>query len=98
MTQQTWRQTQALVHSARGQHADAERLAREAVDFSLLSDSPLYQGDALSDLAEVLEAAGRRDEATATLREALDCYERKPITPLARRTRERLAALQPTQA
>jgi hypothetical protein len=98
MTQQTWRQTQALVHSARGQHVAAERLAREAVDFSLRTDSPLRQGEALSDLAEVLEAAGRRDEATATLREALDCYERKPITPLARRTRERLAALQPTQA
>jgi tetratricopeptide (TPR) repeat protein len=98
MTQRTWRQTQALVHSARGQHVEAERLAREAVDFSLLSDSPLYRGESLSDLAEVLEAAGRRDEATATLREALDCYERKPITPLVRRTRERLAALQPTQA
>jgi tetratricopeptide (TPR) repeat protein len=98
MTQQTWRQTQALVHSARGQHVEAERLAREAVDFSLQSDSPFQQGEALSDLAEVLEAAGRRDEATATLREALDCYERKPIIPLARRTRERLAALQPTQA
>jgi hypothetical protein len=42
--------------------------------------------------------AGRRDEASAALREALDCYERKPIIPLARRTRERLAALQPTQA
>jgi tetratricopeptide (TPR) repeat protein len=98
MTQQTWRQTQALVHSARGKHAEAERLAREAVDFSLRTDSPLRQGEALSDLAEVLEAAGRRDEATATLSKALDCYERKPIIPLARRTRERLAALQQMQA
>ena len=98
MTQQTWRQTQALVHSARGQHVEAERLAREAVDFSLRTDSPLRQGEALSDLGNVLEAAGRRDEATAALREALDCYGRKPIVPLARRTRERLAALQPAQA
>jgi tetratricopeptide (TPR) repeat protein len=92
-TQQTWRQTQALVHSARGQHAEAEPLAREAVDFSLRGDSTLKQGEALCDLAEVLEAAGRRDEATAALRDALDRYERKPIIPLARRTRERLAAL-----
>ena len=38
MTQQTWRQTQALAHSARGQHVDAERLAREAVNFSLRTD------------------------------------------------------------
>jgi len=27
----------------------------------------------------------------------LDCYERKQIIPLARRTRERLDALQPAQ-
>ena len=95
MTQHLWRQTLALVHSARGRHDDAERLAREAVDLSARSDSPLEQGNVLYDLAEVLEAAGRRDEATAALREALDRYERKPIIPLARRMRERLAALQP---
>jgi len=97
MTQHGWRQTQALVYSARGQHAEAERLAREAVDLSLRGDSLLKQGETLSDLAEVLEAAGRRDESAAALREALDRYERKPVIPLARRTRERLAALQPTQ-
>jgi class 3 adenylate cyclase/tetratricopeptide (TPR) repeat protein len=96
MTQHAWRQAQALVHSARGQHPEAERLAREAVDFSQRGDSPLQQGCALCDLAEVLEAAGRRDEAAAALRAALECYERKPIIPVARRTRERLEALQPT--
>jgi tetratricopeptide (TPR) repeat protein len=94
MTQHAWRQAQALVHSARGQHPEAEQLARQAVDFSRRGDSPLQQGCALSDLAEVLEAAGRRDEAAAALREALERYEAKPIIPLARRTRERLAALE----
>jgi tetratricopeptide (TPR) repeat protein len=94
MTQHAWRQAQALVHSARGQHPEAERLARQAVDFSQRGDSPLQQGCARCDLAEVLEAAGRRDEAAATLREALERYEAKPIIPLARRTRERLAALE----
>ena len=98
MTQEIWRQAQALVHSARGQHAEAEHLAREAVDFALRSDSPLQQGNAFFDLAEVLGAAGRRDEAAAALREALHRYERKPIIPLARRAHERLAALHPTQA
>jgi hypothetical protein len=48
--------------------------------------------------AEVLEAAGRRDDAIDAWREALDRYERKGIIPLARRVRERLAAAQPTQA
>jgi class 3 adenylate cyclase/tetratricopeptide (TPR) repeat protein len=97
-TQQGWRQAQALVRSARGHHAEAELLAREAVDLSLRSDSLGYQGDALRDLAEVLEAAGRREEAAAALREALERYERKQIIPLARRTRDRLASLHPGQA
>jgi class 3 adenylate cyclase/tetratricopeptide (TPR) repeat protein len=97
-TQQTWRQAQALVHSARGHHAEAELLAREAVDLSLRSDSLFYRGNAYSDLAEVLEAAGRRDEASAAFREAIECYERKEVIPLARRTRDRLASLQTRQA
>ena len=96
MTQQLWRETQALVHSARGEDGEAERLAREAVAFSHRSDSLLQHGRALCDLAGVLEAAGRRDEAAVALREALDCYERKEVIPLARRTRERLAALHST--
>jgi tetratricopeptide (TPR) repeat protein len=94
LTQQLWRETQALVHSARGQNAEAERLAREAVEFAQRTDSPIHQGNALCDLAEVLDAAGRRDEAAAAVREGLDCYERKQAVPLPRRTRERLAALQ----
>jgi tetratricopeptide (TPR) repeat protein len=98
MTQTIWRQVQALVHSARGQDVEAERLVREALDFSGRSDSPIAHGDAFFSLAEVLEAAGRRDEALAALREALVHYERKPIIPRARRTRERLAALQPNEA
>ena len=92
-TQQSWRQTQALVYSARGAHVEAERLGREAVDLALRTDSPLRRGEAFCDLAEVLEAGGHRDAAAAALRDALDCYERKPIIPLARRTRERLAVL-----
>ena len=82
---------------ARGEHADAERLAREAVAISeRTDDSPVSQGDALCDLAEVLDAAGRRDEAVAALAQALDRYERKPIIPVARRVREQLEALQET--
>ena len=93
LTQQAWRQTQALVLSARGQHAEAERLAREAVEFSLGSDSPAHQGNAFCDLAEVLVGAGRRPEAATAYCQALDRYERKPIVPLARHVRKRLAAL-----
>jgi class 3 adenylate cyclase/tetratricopeptide (TPR) repeat protein len=95
LTQIEWRRVQALVHSARGEDAEAELLAREAVGFAFETDSPMWQGQALCDLGEVLEASGRRHEAAATLEQALKCYERKEIVPLARRVRERLAALQP---
>jgi tetratricopeptide (TPR) repeat protein len=93
-----WRQVIALVHASRGEHADAVRLAREALTFAHETDSPVDQGYAYCDLAEVLEAAGRREEAIAAWREALDRYERKGIIPLARRVRERLAALQEAPA
>ena len=95
-TEGIWRQTQALVCSARGEHTDAERLAREAVAWAGRSDSPGSQGDALVDLAEVLEAAGRRDEAVAAWQGALDLYELKPILPLARVVRQRLSAIKET--
>jgi tetratricopeptide (TPR) repeat protein len=95
-TQVFWRQTQALVHSTNGLHSEAEELAREAVDFSLRTDSPWHQGNAFYDLGQVLEAAGHIDEAKTAYRDALGRYEQKEIIPLARRARERLAALQPT--
>jgi tetratricopeptide (TPR) repeat protein len=96
LTQSRWRQVAALVAAHRGEHTEAERLAREALTYTQQVDSPQVQGDAYYDLAEVLQTAGRREEAAAAWREALDRYERKGIIPLARRTRERLAALQET--
>jgi tetratricopeptide (TPR) repeat protein len=93
-----WRLVQARVLAHRGAHAEAERCAREALAVTEQSDSLQWQGDAWCDLAEVLEAGGRRDDAIDAWREALDRYERKGIIPLARRVRERLAAIQPTQA
>jgi class 3 adenylate cyclase/tetratricopeptide (TPR) repeat protein len=97
-TQALWREAQALVHSARGEHAEAVLLAREAIDWWSRTDSLPRQGEGYCDLAEVLEAAGRRDEAIDAWRDALDCYERKEVLPLAERVRERLAALEPASA
>ena len=92
--QALWRQAAALVSTHQGDYAEAERLAREALTYTHETDSPRFQADAFCDLAEVLEAAGRREKAVAAWREALGCYERKGIIPLARRTRERLATLE----
>ena len=95
-TQSLYRRVAAVVAAHRGEHAEAERLASEALTDSLKTDSPQIQADAYFDLAEVLAVAGRREDAAATWREALDRYDRKGIIPLARRTRERLSALQET--
>jgi hypothetical protein len=95
VTQMLWRQVKALVLAQRGEHREAERLAREAVAIADTTDGLAYQGDTRADLADVLLATGRIDEAAAVLGEALDRYERKKNLPLARLVRERLAELQP---
>jgi len=94
LAQALWRQVQALVDAHRGQHTQAEQLAREAVASSECTDSLDGQGDALCDLAEVLHAAGRADEAEAALAQALERYERKHNLAQAAQVRDRLAELQ----
>ncbi len=90
-----WRQVASLVHASRGEHAQAEQLARHAVEIIERTDGLNYQGDAWCDLAEVLAAAGQTDKASDALAQALERYERKKNIPLAAHVRERLAALQP---
>ncbi len=92
--QALWRQTAALVQAHRSEHDDAERLARDAVTVMETTDATARHGDAVFDLGVVLESARQLDESAAAYRQALELYERKGIVPFARRTRERLAALQ----
>ena len=93
MTQVHWRQAQALVDAQRGEHRAAEVLARDAVAISERTDGLNLQGDALLDLAEVLVAAGRGDEAAAAVEQALDCYQRKQNLAMVAQARPRLDAL-----
>jgi tetratricopeptide (TPR) repeat protein len=95
VTQIVWRQTSALVDSSRGEHARAMRLAREAVAISDKTDGLNLQGDALCDLAEVLHASGRTEQAVATLEQALERYERKRNLAMTQRVRARVAELRP---
>jgi tetratricopeptide (TPR) repeat protein len=92
-TQMLWRQVQALVHAHRGEHVEAKRLAREAVEIAERTDALNYQGDALCDLAEVLAAAGRGDEAATALQQALDRYERKKNLAMVAQVRAKLGQL-----
>jgi len=95
VTQALWRQTLARVLAHRGRSSQAEALAREAVAVTERTNGLNYQGDALCDLAEVMTADGRADEASAALEQALDRYERKRNVAMARRVREQLGATQP---
>jgi tetratricopeptide (TPR) repeat protein len=80
-TQASARSAQALVRSARGEHDEARRLAREAVDMYAGAQSPWFHGNALMTLAEVSRAAGVSDEAAEAARAALAQFERKGNEP-----------------
>ena len=92
-TQMLSRQARAKVLARRGEHAEAERLAREAVAIGEETDFLNGQGDANADLAEVLLLGGKADEAAAALEQALKRYERKENLAWRERTRARLAEL-----
>jgi tetratricopeptide (TPR) repeat protein len=88
-----WRQVKAKVLGRRGEHAEAERLGREAVATGDATDLLDATAGAYADLAEVLQLAGKPDEATAALEQALDRYARKGNVVMAERVRTRLAQL-----
>jgi tetratricopeptide (TPR) repeat protein len=85
-----WREVLARVHENRRDLVEAERLAREAVQGSQLTDELDGQCHALCALAEILATAGRLDEATAALEQVLERCQRKKNLPFARHVRQRL--------
>jgi class 3 adenylate cyclase len=93
VTQALWRQVQALVHAHRGDHDQAEGLAREAVAVSERMDALNLQGDAYCDLAEVLAAAGCTEEAAEALEQALERYERKKNLAMVAQVKPKLEEL-----
>ena len=88
-----WRIVRALVLVAQGEHAEAERLAREAVALLAHCDSPNTRGDAALALAAVLMAQGLTSDATPYIEQALGAFEEKGNVVGARRARELLAVL-----
>jgi tetratricopeptide (TPR) repeat protein len=76
-TQVLWRGAKAKLLAQQDKLDDAERIAREAVELIKLADDPIDQANALMDLGEVLQTAGRHDEAALAGTEALGLYEQK---------------------
>ena len=88
-----WRDAQALVEAHRGQHASAERLAREAVQIGEQTEALHAQAETWADLGEVLMLAGRREEAAEAIEQALARYKAKESLVRAGWMRDRLAEL-----
>jgi hypothetical protein len=84
-----WRSARAKIRAHRGEHDEAEALAREAVAVVERTDLLNTHGDTLADLGEVLALAGR-SAAAAVYDEAAGIFERKGN--LASLDRVRLAA------
>jgi class 3 adenylate cyclase/tetratricopeptide (TPR) repeat protein len=93
ITQMLWRQVMAKVNARKGLFGEAEPLAHEAVELGQETDMLFSLGDAHMDLAEVLELAGRNDEAAHEVRRALKLFEQKGDAPLAEQARARLECL-----
>jgi class 3 adenylate cyclase/tetratricopeptide (TPR) repeat protein len=93
VTEMIWRQVKAKVLARRGEHADAARLAREAVALGEGTESPDVQGCAHEDLAQVLLLGGEREESIAAFERAAECYERKGNLVSTERVRGRLSEI-----
>jgi tetratricopeptide (TPR) repeat protein len=87
------RAVRAKIRARRGEFDAAERTAREAVSLAARSDLYIAHGDALMDLTEVLELAGRRRDAVPALEDAIRLYESKGDVVSAGRARAWLAEL-----
>jgi class 3 adenylate cyclase/tetratricopeptide (TPR) repeat protein len=88
----------ARVLASRGEVDAALALAREAVAAVAEVDIPEARAQVLLSLGEVMDRAGRPSEEATALREALELYERKGITPAAERVRKRLNQLEALSA
>jgi class 3 adenylate cyclase/tetratricopeptide (TPR) repeat protein len=85
--QAAWRAVRAKLLARRGDLVMAEALAREAVSLAGRTDYVELHAEACAALAEVLRTAGRREESSATLAEALALYEQKGNVVAARTLR-----------
>jgi len=84
--QALWRTAKARVMVSRGDHLEAERLAREAVGLAP-AEMPNLRADLLVDLAEVLLRAKQPAKSQPVIAEAIELYKRKGNLVSAARAR-----------
>ncbi|MEP6738763.1 MAG: adenylate/guanylate cyclase domain-containing protein [Caldimonas sp.] len=88
-----WRSVRAPILARRGAPAEAEALARAAVQLAGGAEVPLLLAEAHTDLAQVLAAGGRSDEARAEYECAAALSARKGDVVSAARARASAEAL-----
>jgi class 3 adenylate cyclase/tetratricopeptide (TPR) repeat protein len=86
-----WRRVRAKALARTGEVEEAERVGRDAVAIASKTDYLTLRARAHADLGEVLSIAGRWDDATASLREAVALHEAKGNVVEARLSRDLLA-------
>ena len=88
-----WRRIRAKVLARSGLVDEAERLAREALAVVGSTDLTNDHADAAMDLAEVLQLAGRQDDAAPVVAKAIRLYDGKGNKVSAAKARRLLGSL-----
>jgi tetratricopeptide (TPR) repeat protein len=94
-SQMMWRGVRAKVLAARGDLPQAEILAREAADLAGQTDLLAIAGDSHLNLALVLLAADRPQEAAEALEAGLELYRRKGSRASVARAERLIGSLAP---
>jgi class 3 adenylate cyclase len=93
LTQVLWRGVQAKLEARRGNFIAADRLARDAAQIADATDALSVRGNTWLDLAEVLQLAGRPEEAAQAVDKALSLFQLKGNVVAAAKARSALAEL-----
>jgi tetratricopeptide (TPR) repeat protein len=92
-SQSLWRTVRGRVLARRGLFEEGETLVRDALELIGQAEDPDSHAAVWADLAEVLMAAGRRDDSRAALENAASIFEAKGNVVSAAKTRERFSAV-----
>ena len=87
----SWRALRAKALAHQGAFSEAQRMAQEAVALAATTDSVNQHAQVLLGLADVLRLAGRAEQGTRAVEDALRLLDEKGNLPAGRQARTRLA-------